>query len=206
MVVMRVSRQQQGALAAAFAAGFGAYVYYRRSRRSLDAAKALLLRFAAKGVVVMGDVDACASKLAKMSDGGAEELCVLCDFEGTLTTPGSPSSYSLLEPHFSELYQRVAKVLNDVYAKAESAGSMAEDERVVKMKLWYNATHQAMLHDGLIRPAVDDAVKAGIASGLALREGVHLAMRTLEAQGVPLQILSAAVGDVVGVLEARVAE
>jgi hypothetical protein len=133
-------------------------------------------------------------------------LQVFCDFDGTLTTPKSLNSWSVVERHSllassSKVYfERTAAIrthFRTIEAAPQSEISLARKRS--EMCQWWSIAFGLLIDERptrqTIMKAVDEVVVAG--KDFALRRGVDAFLRASHSMNVPVTILSAGIGDVV---------
>jgi 5'-nucleotidase len=151
--------------------------------------------------VWISDSDVLAKKTAAFRRVGSGGICVVSDWDRTLTYPktrdGLDTSSYLAIVHggyLGEGYQKKMAQLYVKYRKVELTTNMLEADKLRAMNEWWMAAFDLLKRFGLTREMIEDV---GRQDAMVLRAGVADFFRALEAKLVPLQIVSAGLGDVI---------
>ena len=127
--------------------------------------------------------------------GGASELKVLADFDGTLTTKfihgrKVPTLIGALREgnYLSDDYNEKAQALYDYYKPFESDLTLALDDKKDLMTEWWRKHFQLLIDSGLCEENIADVVDNRLAN---LRPGVVEFLSILAKNNIPLFIFSA---------------
>lgn len=137
-------------------------------------------------------------KIAKMQEGGAEQLIVVSDYDRTLTDPSASASTSFKLIDNSGLmpgeYVERKKQLYRKFKPMETDLSRCREERRQAMTEWWNEAYKA-----LIEFAIEETVLKRLArdSHVPLRKGAKELFKTLDEKDIPLIIYSAGMGDLI---------
>lgn len=114
---------------------------------------------------------------------------VILDFDSTITTGDSESSWWLLKTIGSlpPLYHIDAKTLYDAYQPYENDGSLTDTERDRLMREWWKK-HLALFREYWFR---EQQIQEICTNGIRIRHGIIEALRTLQELSIPVLILSA---------------
>jgi len=134
-------------------------------------------------------------------DGGFQSLQVVADYDFTLTRVHDSSgarchcSWGALDnsPLMPDFYRTETKKLLDKYYPIETCATMTEEEKIPHMVVWYKQVHDLITRCHIHR---DDIAKIVAGSSTMLRDGTEALFGTLAAEGVPLLVFSAGMGDI----------
>lgn len=132
---------------------------------------------------------------------GRNGICVVSDWDRTLTYPktadGQETTSYLAIVHGGYLGGAYKEAMAQLYVKyrgVELATDMAEDEKLALMNEWWMSAFELLKKFGLTREMVQDSGQQDL---MVLREGVTDFFQTLAEVQVPLEIVSAGLGDVI---------
>ncbi|MFT5369691.1 MAG: HAD superfamily hydrolase (TIGR01544 family) [Candidatus Latescibacterota bacterium] len=139
---------------------------------------------------------------------GADGICVVSDWDRTLTYPktadGQETTSYLVIVHGGYLgdgYRDEMARLYVKYRSMELATDVAEVDKLRSMNAWWVAAFELLKAFGLTREMIQDV---GTRDVMVLRDGAEKFFQALDGGHIPLQVVSAGLGDViVAFLEAR---
>lgn len=131
----------------------------------------------------------------KLSELNADEMFVVADFDRTITTINSKTTFSLysLCGLYGKEYERERMAVHDHYRPIELDTSISQEEKFELMKEWAITSYNLM-----IKYKVKESDIARIAKQkefLELRSGAIEFINTLNRLGIPLIINSAGIGN-----------
>ncbi|MBT5829632.1 MAG: hypothetical protein HOH77_05485 [Candidatus Latescibacteria bacterium] len=158
--------------------------------------------------VWIADLDVFREKKDQFCSVGKDGICVVSDWDRTLTYPkkanGEETTSYLAIVHGGYLGDGYREEMARLYVKyrgAELATDMGEADKLRLMNEWWTAAFELLRDFGLTREMIQDV---GARDAMVLREGVVDFFLAMNVGLVPLNIVSAGLGDViVAFLEAR---
>ena len=167
----------------------------------LVAARILRNRVSSRSNTVLVDAAHVDSSVSRIVRDGPDRLCVIMDFDRTITkywdpsrTKRAPSSHGILERGRSAVFRAKADALTEFYFPIETDASLSVTEKIPFMIDWYRKVHGLFVAEGLTRADVANAVSL---SSVELRPGVVDTILWCERHRVPLIVMSAGLGDVI---------
>ena len=149
-----------------------------------------------------------AAKVARLLEGGFDDLAVVADFDRTITSYSAhgrrgSSAHGVMEKFgvFTDEYKKAAGELTAHYLPIETAHDMTIAEKLPHMKSWYKQSHALILTQALTLDMIPLAVSK---ANVELREGFVEMIRTLEAHEVPVLVFSAGLADILVEVRERV--
>ncbi len=134
------------------------------------------------------------NKLEEFKKSDINNIHVLADFDRTLTQAfvngkKIASLISILrdENYLTPDYPEKAKALFEKYHAIEMDFNISLEEKKEAMKEWWTKHFELLIASGLEKKDIEEAMKS---SNLILREGVEELLKILEANNIPLIILS----------------
>ncbi|CDW82484.1 5-nucleotidase [Stylonychia lemnae] len=165
--------------------------------------RALIADYNSKELLIIKDSERVKNKLRHFHNhGGLENLCILSDFDYTLTRY-SLDGYNKLDSSFScisnsqfvsEEFRRINNVLYQRYHPFEKALNITVEEKVAKLQEWWEQDLEHITKQDLSVEHFYDMVET---SNLHFRNGIDILLKNCSNLNVPLVIVSAAVADVV---------
>jgi HAD superfamily hydrolase (TIGR01544 family) len=158
--------------------------------------------------VWIADAGVFEQKMATFRLVGAEGICVVSDWDRTLTQPkmanGQDTTSYLAIVHGGYLGDAYRDEMARLYVKyrgVELATDISEADKLRSMDAWWMAAFELLRGFGLTREMILDV---GAREMMVLREQVDVFFRLLDQMQVPLHIVSAGLGDVItAFLDAR---
>jgi len=133
---------------------------------------------------------------------GAEGICVVSDWDRTLTHPtmanGQDTTSYLAIVHGGYLGKAYRDEMARLYVKyrgVELATDISEADKLRAMDAWWMAAFELLKNFGLTREMIEDV---GAREMMVLREDVDVFLGLLDRALMPLHIVSAGLGDVIG--------
>ncbi len=133
-------------------------------------------------------------KKRKIAEGGAKNLHIVSDFDGTLTKAfvngrKIPSVISILrdENYLTPDYPAKAHALFDKYHPIEIDPNISSAEKKKAMQEWWTKHFQLLIDSKLNRKDIEKAVQS---ENIQLREGAEELLKNLKERNIPLVILS----------------
>lgn len=167
----------------------------------LIAARILRNRVSSRSNTLLVDAAHVDSSVSRIVHDGPDRLCVIMDFDRTITkywdpsrTKRAPSSHGILERGRSAVFRAKADALTEFYFPIETDASLPVTEKIPFMIDWYRKVHGLFVAEGLTRADVVNAVSL---SSVELRPGVVDTIQWCERHRVPLIVMSAGLGDVI---------
>lgn len=144
--------------------------------------------------VIIADEKELDEKIKKISEGGAENLHIVSDFDRTLTTAfvngrNTPSLISILRDgnYLGSDYAEKAHVLFNKYHKIEIDLKIPLEQKKKAMLEWWEKHFDLLIKSGLNKKDVENAMKSG---KIKLRDGCLAFLDFLYANKIPLLIIS----------------
>jgi HAD superfamily hydrolase (TIGR01544 family) len=167
-----------GAAAAAFTALF--YARKDASKRALD-----LFGF---------DRSASQTRLANVIAGKEDSLQIVLDWDRTITTSASESSYGVLEEHQADEFRQQCRALFAKFWPIEQSPTMTIEEKTPHMLEWYKTANALFITARFTRNQVGEACRV---ANCELRPEFLEIVKLTEAHNIPLLIFSAGVKDTI---------
>ena len=149
----------------------------------------------------VGDDAVWTQKKAALTAVGKSGLCVVSDWDRTLTYPqmtnGQDTTSYLALVHAGYLGDGYRAEMEKLYVKyrgAELATDVSEVEKLRLMEEWWMAALHLLEAFGLTQDMIADV---GAQEVMVLREGSDVFLNTLDQAKIPLHIVSAGLGDVI---------
>lgn len=140
-------------------------------------------------------------KLARIKEGGLNNLHIVSDFDRTLTphrVQGEKTSTSFAQfrngGYLGDDYVSRAEALYDKYRPLEIDESLSFEERNRHMKEWFRLHMELLVEKGVTRDILEDIVRRG---RVRLRDGANVFLQYFSSKQVPVLLLSAGIGDLI---------
>ena len=154
-----------------------------------------------KQEVLIADEEILGQKIARIQHLGIERLCVVSDWDRTLTKARTESgedttSYQAIV-HSGCLGDGYRDEMDRLFAKyrpIEMSQTVSTDKKQAAMLEWWALAFDLMTQFGLTEEAVEDIGRRDL---MRLREGAEVLLQILEGKDISMQILSAGLGDVI---------
>lgn len=127
-----------------------------------------------------------------MIGGKAESLQIVLDWDRTITTSSSESSYGVLEEHQDEELKQHCRRLFAKYWPIEQSPTMTIEEKTPHMLEWYKTANALFISAGFTRNQVREAC---LVANCALRPEFPELVALAESNDIPVLIFSAGVKD-----------
>ncbi|KAF8366238.1 hypothetical protein PRIPAC_84067 [Pristionchus pacificus] len=157
--------------------------------------------------VKMKNPERALAKIAKMIEGGADELLVISDFDHTMSRAYDEKGERCWTTHgvFDNAQEMadLAKKCKDLsahYLPIEFDGNMTIEEKIPHMEAWWRQSHDAIVEKGVQREVLEKLV---LNSNIRLRDAADSLMAHLDAARVPLVMFSAGIGDIISIFLAQ---
>ena len=158
--------------------------------------------------VLVADPEVLEEKLAQIRAAGGERICVVADWDRTLTRAQTEdgkdtTSYLALvhSGYLGEVYRQEMDRLYREYRPIEVAQDVLAEAKSQAMCDWWAAAFALMQAHGLTEVMIEEIGRRDL---MCLRDGVAEFLQVLTERGIPLLILSAGIGNVIeGFLRAR---
>lgn len=145
-------------------------------------------------------------KVERFRQDGLERLCVVSDWDRTLTPARTPdgrvlTTYAIIahEAGLGEDYVRASQALYETYRQVEVSAEMSAVEKRGQMQTWWEEEFALLVRYGFGKKHLEQLITGEM---LRLREGGEAFLHLLAQTGVPLTIVSAGIRDVIeGFLE-----
>ena len=141
------------------------------------------------------------TKVEAFAAAGSEALCVVSDWDRTLTLPFSSghhdrSTYSLIADgeYLGPDFRQESRALFDAFRGIEESPEIDPAEKTARMQEWWRKQFDLLLTFGFCRATVSTIVRR---DELRLREGAEPFLRVLASKNVPLLILSGGIQDLI---------
>ena len=144
-------------------------------------------------------------KLLAMLRDGAEKFKIITDFDATLTTPTSPSSWAIVEtnPTLSQSYRDYTGTLLRKYHPMEISSTLSHDEKCTAMIEWSTKALAALCKERVTRECYESQLLASAQDKIHLRKGADDLFYLSSKLQIPCLIFSAGVGDVIDAVMLR---
>jgi 5'-nucleotidase len=148
--------------------------------------------------VHIGNPTAFRQKVQQLVSGGPDKLQVITDYDKTLTTEASHSSWDMLERGglLSPSYENATRELAKKYHPIEIDPLLSTEEKTSAMVAWWSAAHELLVAEKLSRSQLTAKMES-LDSQVVLRTGYEKFFALLAARKVPVLILSAGIGDLI---------
>ena len=123
-----------------------------------------------------------------------ENMCVLIDFDKTITSNKSIDSWAVAGMAAEEGCEKEVNNLYDKYRPIEMDYNISYEEKYKQMEIWYNSCMNLYYKYHLNKEKLKEAVKN---SGLIFRKGAKEFLEYTNDNNIPVVILSAGVGSVI---------
>ncbi|GMT01596.1 hypothetical protein PENTCL1PPCAC_23770, partial [Pristionchus entomophagus] len=160
-----------------------------------------------QGHIKMKNPERALAKIAKMIDGGAEELLVISDFDHTMSRAYDEKGERCWTTHgvFDNAAQMAdlaakCKELSAHFLPIEFDGNMTIEEKIPHMEAWWRQSHDAIVAKGVERAVLEELV---LHSNIRLRDNAESLLAHLDAARVPLVMFSAGIGDIISIFLAQ---
>lgn len=151
--------------------------------------------------VLIADHMALRDKIARVQNAGIKRLCVVSDWDRTLTKARTrdgrdATSYSVIVhgAYLGEAYRREMDRLYARYRPIEVSRAISEREKQNAMRDWWLAAFAMMQRHGLTEDMIADVATRDL---IRLRDGAVDFFELLSSRGISLSILSAGLGNVI---------
>lgn len=167
-----------------------------QSRKKLSTNGHILTQLSSN--VHIGNPTAFRQKIDQLIKGGPDKLQIIADYDKTLTTENSHTSWDMLERGglLSPSYENATRELAKKYHPMEIDPFLSPDEKKTAMVAWWGAAHELLVAEKLSRTLLSERIKS-LQSKVQLRTGYESFFELLAARRVPVLILSAGIGDMI---------
>ena len=126
-----------------------------------------------------------------------DSICVLTDFDRTITTGNSPSSWSILSNSnmISNEYVKDSYELYNYYRPVELDESMDYETRCKLMIEWWDKHVDLFIKYGLSEEGINDSIRNF--NFMSFREGIKEFLENMNDRNIPVIIISAGIGNVI---------
>ena len=143
------------------------------------------------------DETAVTTLLKKFCSEGPSKLCVISDFDRTITTGNSTSAHGVVEA-FECLGLEFRATAEDLYQKyfaIEIDPYLTVEEKLPHMRMWYKLNHENMINNAVLTKShiYDQALSPAV----EFREGSKSFLHRCESAKVPVLVFSAGLKDVI---------
>ena len=139
-------------------------------------------------------------------DEGAAHLQLIIDFDRTLTTAASVSTYGVIDMCLSEASRAANSALFRRYYPIEHSQSLTSAEKAPHMEDWWEGAHDVFIADGgLTQTAVENSIDSALQTGkVALRKDAESLLLLCVRAGLPVVVFTAGMANVLqGVLQRK---
>lgn len=149
-------------------------------------------------LIHIGNPAAFQQKLQQLVSGGPDKLQIITDYDKTLTTETSHTSWDMLERGglLSSTYENATRELAKKYHPIEINPILSLEEKTAAMVAWWGAAHELLVAEKLSRDRLSSRMES-FHNEVVLRLGFESFFAMLAAHKVPVLILSAGIGDMI---------